>query len=122
MGRDGMHSLEACVNGSHREGNQLHVRGMDRSGGGALGCLGWTGIGIHGRCGRTSSWLAPHTVPSKHQIAPSVRLVGPSIVLDEHVNRLGTCSGTFQRNHQPPRWLLPLQPLPLPYPPRPLML
>ncbi|GJW44766.1 hypothetical protein Tco_0073565 [Tanacetum coccineum] len=93
MGWDGMNSLEACVHGSHMEGNQLHVQGMDRSGGRALGCLGWTSIGIQRRYGRTSSWLAPLAIPSKHQIAPSVRLVGPSIVLEEPANRIGLCSG-----------------------------
>ncbi|GKB59954.1 hypothetical protein Tco_0916140 [Tanacetum coccineum] len=75
MGQDGMHSLEACVHGSHRVGNQLHVRGMDRSGGRALGCLGWTGIGIRGRCGYTSSWLAPPAAPPNIKLLPTFILL-----------------------------------------------
>nr|GEW34228.1 hypothetical protein [Tanacetum cinerariifolium] len=33
MSRDGMHSLEACVHGSHRKGNRLHAWEKGRSGG-----------------------------------------------------------------------------------------
>ncbi|GJZ82840.1 hypothetical protein Tco_0648013 [Tanacetum coccineum] len=84
------------------------------------GCLWWTSIIIRGWCGRTSNWLAPPVAHAKHRIAPSVRLVGPSIVLGEPANCLGSCSSTFWQNHQPPHWPLPLQPpprlLPLPLP------
>ncbi|GKG43533.1 hypothetical protein Tco_0480217, partial [Tanacetum coccineum] len=64
-GWDDMHSLEACVHGSHRKGSRLHTLGTNQSGGGGLGCHEWIGIGIGRQCDHISSGLVHPPAPSK---------------------------------------------------------